>query len=99
MINRIKIIIKLIFFFFFFKVPYNLEKHRGSVEKLFQNKTIPKKEADNFIAIPKKYRKTEVKYSQNGYDDFDYDKFNLTNFSGLEANLPNNYCNPMLQVS
>lgn len=48
--------------------------------------------------IPKIYRKLEIKYSKFGINDFDFQVYNHTKYSGLESQLANAYCNPLLQI-
>ena len=43
-------------------------------------------------------RQTRLQYSNLGVEDFDFAFYNKTPFCGLEMNLPNAYCNAVLQV-
>ncbi|XP_072385804.1 PAN2-PAN3 deadenylation complex catalytic subunit PAN2 [Diabrotica undecimpunctata] len=81
------------------QVPYDFAQN-GISNNYAQLNRSPKHNEDNgtFIAIPKRYRKVDVKYNKLGTDDFQFDHYNKTGFSGLEATLPNSYCNSMLQV-
>ncbi|GAB6030538.1 poly(A)-specific ribonuclease [Chamberlinius hualienensis] len=70
------------------QVPYQLGKKENPFYKADESR----------VKIPEYYKKTEIKYSKLGSDDFDFNYYNMTCFSGLEGNLPNSYCNSMLQV-
>uniref|UniRef100_A0AAZ1XI87 USP domain-containing protein n=1 Tax=Oreochromis aureus TaxID=47969 RepID=A0AAZ1XI87_OREAU len=48
--------------------------------------------------VPDKYRKVTIKYSKCGREDFDFKHYNRTLFAGLEPQIPNAYCNCMIQV-
>ncbi|GFY60287.1 PAN2-PAN3 deadenylation complex catalytic subunit PAN2, partial [Trichonephila inaurata madagascariensis] len=53
---------------------------------------------DDSDLVPYRYLKQEIKYTKMGLDEIDFNRFNRTSFSGLEANLPNSYCNNMIQI-
>ncbi|EPS41531.1 hypothetical protein H072_4574 [Dactylellina haptotyla CBS 200.50] len=48
--------------------------------------------------VPAMYHKVEIKYSRFGVDDFDFEFYNKTKYSGLETHITNSYSNPLLQL-
>ncbi|XP_030589982.1 PAN2-PAN3 deadenylation complex catalytic subunit PAN2-like [Archocentrus centrarchus] len=53
---------------------------------------------ESLHVVPKKYRKVAIKYSKRGLEDFNFSSYNQTMFAGLEPDIPNAYCNSMIQV-
>eukprot|EP00741_Cyanophora_paradoxa_P005203 tig00000852_g5043.t1 len=49
-------------------------------------------------AVPKRFRRVEIKLNKLGVDDFDFGYYNKTCFSGLENSLPNSFVNSLLQL-
>ncbi|RVD88607.1 uncharacterized protein DFL_002785 [Arthrobotrys flagrans] len=48
--------------------------------------------------VPVMYHKVEIKYSRFGVDDFDFEFYNKTRYSGLETHITNSYSNSLLQL-
>lgn len=78
------------------QVPYNLDPNSNSLNSIPVSNS--KGIEISTKLIPKRYRLVEVKYTKLGAQEFDFDQHNQTGFAGLEATLPNAYCNSMLQV-
>ncbi|CAG4940821.1 unnamed protein product [Parnassius apollo] len=51
----------------------------------------------NTQPIPKHYQKMDLRYNKHGPNE-ELETYNKTKLPGLEATIPNSYCNPMLQV-
>jgi PAB-dependent poly(A)-specific ribonuclease subunit 2 len=51
------------------------------------------------VLLPQRYRRLVIK-AQSGlrYEEFDFGVYNKTRYAGLENDLPNCYCNALLQV-
>lgn len=48
---------------------------------------------------PRSYKRTEIKAQTSGrFEEFDFSYYNHSSFAGLENDIPNSYCNPLLQV-
>lgn len=78
------------------QVPYILNNAEFMNDDAEVNSSKSLTVRSSLSSIPKHYLKPEIKYKS--MVEFDFAEFNHTEFSGLEAILPNAYCNSMLQV-
>lgn len=79
------------------QVPYKLDGGKRMKSKCKNSERHYSGEDVNPI-VPKRYQKLEMKNIRPGSEETEYMSYNSTCFSGLECNLPNAYCNSMLQV-
>ncbi|XP_039443796.1 PAN2-PAN3 deadenylation complex catalytic subunit PAN2 [Culex pipiens pallens] len=80
------------------QIPYMMDKSSASNTNATPVSSSQKGTTEQGMKlVPRRYRKVEVKYSKLGFEEFDFESYNQTGFVGLEANLPNAYCNAMLQ--
>nr|XP_018265891.1 PAB-dependent poly(A)-specific ribonuclease subunit PAN2 [Kwoniella dejecticola CBS 10117]OBR88049.1 PAB-dependent poly(A)-specific ribonuclease subunit PAN2 [Kwoniella dejecticola CBS 10117] len=75
------------------------KKNKQSKKPNRRNSTDDRDEAEEGDGeIPKYYRKVEIKYSKFGIEDFDFEYYNRTTYSGLETDILNSYTNALLQA-
>ena len=75
------------------KISNSPSKKNKTQENLFEFK-----ESEESNSPPPAFRKLEILYSKFGVDDFDFDSYNQTHFTGLETHVDNSYTNSLLQL-
>lgn len=79
------------------QIPYVLETDASiNDDAEVTSSTSISMKSSSSSSVPKHYQKLEIKYK--GLMEFDFAEHNQTEYSGLEAVLPNAYCNAMLQI-
>lgn len=71
------------------------EPRSGMVDNIFEDMG---RMSLGTMHIPNYYGRMEIKYSKFGIEDFDFEYYNHTEFSGLETSFANSYCNSLLQL-
>lgn len=78
------------------QIPYYMDQDPSANDDTEVTSSTSTSIKSSMSSVPKHYQKLEIKYK--GLIEFDFSEFNQTEYSGLEAMLPNAYCNAMLQI-
>ncbi|KIO23414.1 hypothetical protein M407DRAFT_78054 [Tulasnella calospora MUT 4182] len=81
------------------KEPVLKDEGRFRSNQHRRGKERPSAQASNYPKpeIPVHWRKTDIKYSKFGIEDFDFGYYNKTEYSGLETHIMNSYTNAIVQ--
>lgn len=79
-------------------IPKFISERKGKKQQEDEQTLLFDEDEGNSGKIPKAYRRLEIKYSKFGVNDFDFDFYNKTSYSGLETQIANSYCNSLLQL-
>ncbi|EJU05749.1 hypothetical protein DACRYDRAFT_46547 [Dacryopinax primogenitus] len=92
---------KIVDFVGWASLPRDLRGRRNVVAKkddIKQGKFKSERARRGGADIPKHYRRVDIEYSHFGVEDFDFERYNRTPYSGLETHILNCYSNALLQM-
>lgn len=79
-------------------IPKFISEKNGNDFKIDNGSNIFEYKNLNNFKVPNCYSNLKIQYSKFGIEDFDFNYYNKTKYSGLENHLDNSYINSLLQL-